>query len=289
MRNRNNGNVEIGACTPFSQPVGPYDNTPLHLAIEAARDGKDAAGQVCRALIMVKADVTARTQKGDTPLHLAAGAGHKDLYDMVLGALAVQLGGKKFAQKLANDDPNSFGQTPKQYLERCIIRQELREEQPALSEKELLLHVGIVAFRHCVMLARLEVWREEEAIPICDILSHRRPFFGTLERFEDSEESEADNLKTDSVQRRTKSTAFAETLSPGMIRSVTLGTTPHRSFKSLSRKKSQRGITLCDDSSFIESKQEDVASNSKRSLKARIKTVRLSVALSADRKKATDI
>lgn len=290
MRNRNIASMEAkgvpatNAVVHFSQPVGPYDNTPLHLAIEAARDGKDAAGQVCRALILVKADVTARTKKGDTPLHLAAGAGHKDLYEMVLGALASQLGGKKFAQKLANDDPNSFGQTPKQYLERSIVRQELREEHAALSERELLLHVGIIAFRHCAMLARLELWREDEAVSFCDILSHRRPFFGSLERFEGSGDSDIDNLKTDSVQNR----SVADFTSPGTIRSITPGMTPNRSFKSLSRKRSQRGITFCHDPLLTEPKQEELACSSKRSLRARMKTVKLSVALAAGRRNAAD-
>jgi len=162
---------EAAVRAVLAETVGPFGSTMLHLAVEAAGDGIDPAGQVCRALLRAGADPCARTAKRELPLHIAASIGHPAIYNMLLEALAVHLGSDLAAQAVAQDDRNDFGQAPGNLLERSMIRQELREEKVAAGEAEMLKRLGFFAFEHSRLLARVRSWREEQAESFLEVLS----------------------------------------------------------------------------------------------------------------------
>merc|ERR1719329_957634 len=43
--------------------IGPFGSMALHMAVDTSRCGTDPPGQVCRVLLLARADPTARTQK----------------------------------------------------------------------------------------------------------------------------------------------------------------------------------------------------------------------------------
>mmetsp|Transcript_17401 Transcript_17401/g.39257 ORF Transcript_17401/g.39257 Transcript_17401/m.39257 type:complete len:312 (-) Transcript_17401:171-1106(-) len=174
----------------ISRPLGPYNETMLHLAVQAAIDGNDPAGQVCRALLIYKADPRAKTSKRDLPLHKAAGAGLSNIYDILVEAHA-QVSGDVAAKEVV-EAQNEFGQAPKEMLENSIIYQGLRREQALTHDAEVLLRVGFTAFQNTRMVAKLRAWRCEQAIHLFEVLHKRWPFFAgsnSLEHFESESSS----------------------------------------------------------------------------------------------------
>jgi len=170
----------------LSQPLGPYNETLLHLSVQAAIDAKDPAGQVCRGLLLYRADPRAKNFKRDLPLHKAAGAGLNHIYDMLLEATAEAAGGQA-ARALERDATNEFGQAPKEMLENSLIHQGLRREQAESHDADVLLRVGFIAFQHNRMVSRLRVWRDAQAVHLFEVLHSRWSFFAgstTLEHFE---------------------------------------------------------------------------------------------------------
>mmetsp|Transcript_42351 Transcript_42351/g.76861 ORF Transcript_42351/g.76861 Transcript_42351/m.76861 type:complete len:1558 (+) Transcript_42351:136-4809(+) len=179
------------ALAALSAPMGPYRQTPLHLAVEAAatsvsdgapqQNANDPTGQVCRALVRAGADVMARNTKNETPLHLAAAKGHRLLYRFLQEAVSLHVGAEELAAMEASDE-NWSGQTPKTLLERSIVRHGLRHAGQTRREDDLLLRVALHAFEHNLMTARLdsfgrrlETWREDVAVPMFDLLHQMSP------------------------------------------------------------------------------------------------------------------
>jgi len=177
----------------LSTPMGPYRQTPLHLAVDAAGASgtindpgaqqipNDPTGQVCQALVRAGANVMARNSKNETALHSAAAKGHRILYRVLQEAVSMNLGAAELAV-METLDENWSGQTPKTLLERSIVRHGLRKAGETRREDDLLLRVALNAFEQNLITARLdafgrrlESWREDNAIPMLDLLRRMNP------------------------------------------------------------------------------------------------------------------
>lgn len=151
----------------LSQPIGPYKNTPLHLAVEAARDGVDPAGQMVRALLRARANPGAKTSKGDTPLHVAAAACLAPIFTM----LEQSLGAEQTA--LLAEEANEFGQKPIVLMKRAQLKS--AEEQRQTEEGgEVLLRAAFLAFVRCALLPRLDDWRHQAASNLLEAFKVQR-------------------------------------------------------------------------------------------------------------------
>jgi len=179
-----------------SQANGPYQLTPLHNAVDAAKKGYDPTGQTVQVLIAAKANVTACNTKGDTPLHQAALAGLGHLYQMLMDAVGRTHGKAKKAELSHVVPHNVHGQGTMRLLERSIKRKELLEAQPTIDECNMLKKVGFLAFvaerlksKERKMAAHLNVWREKHAISFMDLLRLNRDSLNRIgcSQFNDSD------------------------------------------------------------------------------------------------------
>jgi len=69
----------------LAQRVGPFRLSFLHLATQATKFC-DPAGQACRALLHAMIDPCIWSTEGETPLHVAAGLGHRKVYELMYDA-----------------------------------------------------------------------------------------------------------------------------------------------------------------------------------------------------------
>lgn len=173
----------------LSEPCGPYENTPLHLAIEAAKEA-DPTAQMARALLLAKADPLAKTSKGDTPLHLAAAMGNESLYERLLQCVTERAGSE--ACESLTQATNEFGQTPKDCLMRTLARLEQTERSAHDQDYKELLSIGFFGFVHCKQSARICAWLETKASSLLDRFKHRKHLFqsGGYEEYNCSSDEE---------------------------------------------------------------------------------------------------
>eukprot|EP00929_Paragymnodinium_shiwhaense_P065131 TRINITY_DN32687_c0_g1_i1.p1 TRINITY_DN32687_c0_g1~~TRINITY_DN32687_c0_g1_i1.p1 ORF type:complete len:1670 (-),score=391.58 TRINITY_DN32687_c0_g1_i1:147-5156(-) len=146
----------------LNQRMDDYGRTLLHMCIRDAREC-DPAGQVCRVLLHARADPALANNRGDTVLHHAAERGNAELYSYLLEAIKLEHGQEK--ADLMERTENMHGQAPREYLLRSINRGALRragmEEPP--DPHRILKRVGLMAFKHVLLTAKLDACRESEA------------------------------------------------------------------------------------------------------------------------------
>lgn len=155
----------------------PMKETPLHMSLSRACLKADPVGQVCRALLLLRADPTVADCVDESPLHRAATAGNMSLYAEVFAGIAIRLQGEALAQVFATTMKNQYGQVAANLAERSKLRGEMQKQGPAnegallmVTGMELLLRAAFSAFRHAALEAQLDAWRVRKAKNLQDLL-----------------------------------------------------------------------------------------------------------------------
>ncbi|CAE7529320.1 Ankrd17 [Symbiodinium natans] len=151
-----------------------FELSLLHFAVKVVAN-VDPAGQVCRALLMAKADPRLASAVGDTPLHFAASDGCSEIYDELARATlkleaedAVRgrlVGGAGAAEEAGSAE--LLAETQK-ILRRRLVRQEVESEdwrRSADEDTSKWLQAGLLAFKHAVLQQKLRRERDEGRPP----------------------------------------------------------------------------------------------------------------------------
>lgn len=168
--------------------IPPFQNSLLHIAVEATREN-DPVGQVARVLINSFADPSLKNNRDTTPVHLAAQAGHQELYSIMcscIDELDKTDNGHVRRRSLGGtpeDEKGCFG--PRALLERNLKRKKQKEMERMRTERGLelnddqkadnmlLLKTGFLGFHHNQLLAKLNLTREGDSASFLDILMQR--------------------------------------------------------------------------------------------------------------------
>jgi len=155
--------------------TGPHGYTLLHFAVQAVREN-DPAGQVCRSLLMLRADGSAKAKHGETPLHLLAYEGSSGLYKQMLLAIQMQAPDEtkhRLSEKLRGLDSELLAQDPHELLSRKLAQKEAKTRERYAAERgahtetagdgRLLLEVGLLGLKHNLLASRIKAWREDSS------------------------------------------------------------------------------------------------------------------------------
>eukprot|EP00435_Cladocopium_sp_Y103_P018679 s1847_g4.t1 len=140
---------------PFKEVLrerfGPSRWTLLHYAVKVLRSA-DPAGQVCRALLVAKADPRLLCADGETPLHWVASLGHQQVFDALAQGEEVDVN-LPVAEVLVSETQKA--------LKRQLLRVETEHGVDAIH----WLQAGLLAFKHAVLCKRLIFRDPQETSP----------------------------------------------------------------------------------------------------------------------------
>jgi len=200
--------------------VPPFNLTALHVAVQAASSGIDPGGQVCRALLLGKANPLIASAKDETPLDMAATSGLDKLHSQMEAMLSREA--EKYPSEARSiEDKLRQSRTT---LQRNTSSRDKRAglfkfESHDAEERQLFLTIGFAAFRSEALSNRLDEFREESATTFLSVLRTARTWLGshkdaplnrkrgnksstedmasTSAREDPSEESELDDFKAE--------------------------------------------------------------------------------------------
>jgi len=155
---------------------GPSRWTLLHYAVKVLRSA-DPAGQVCRALLLAKADPRLLCADGETALHWAASLGHQQVLDALAQGAHRAEADDQTLQSIGRGDEVDWDLPDAEVLvsdtQKALKRQLLRIEaekgmvaKPKRDDDGMMwLQAGLLAFKHALLCKRLTCVEPQESSP----------------------------------------------------------------------------------------------------------------------------
>jgi hypothetical protein len=149
--------------TALNQTVGPFQNSLLHMAVDITVE-VDPSGSVAKALLALRANPLKKNSRATSPLHNAAYAGHRGLYEHMMRIVEVSDKGSEELKSFEEIEGHSFARGSRMVLERNAKKNEEKQKgsqrnrsanKKEQAENALMMKVGFFAFRHALLQSTL--------------------------------------------------------------------------------------------------------------------------------------